>query len=109
MAPFLKDFRNCIWICYRIVWFLQHRRLRLGKLSVLPIYFVGYLHGEDYDWRELWNSVIGLMNFLASKIETLHTTGGVELLTSEVIDHLSRNTLIPHAFKYLARIDNSPP
>lgn len=40
--------------------------------------------GEDYDWRELWNSVIALLDFLALKIETLHTTGGVELLASEV-------------------------
>lgn len=38
----------------------------------------------DYDWTELWNSVIGLLNFLASKIDSLHTTGGVELLASEV-------------------------
>jgi len=41
-------------------------------------------YGEDYDWRELWNSVIALLNFLALKIETLHTTGSVDLLTSEV-------------------------
>ncbi|KIM47751.1 hypothetical protein M413DRAFT_439420 [Hebeloma cylindrosporum] len=64
----VHSYTNCIWICYRIVWFLQHRRLRL-----------------DYDWRELWNSVIALLNFLASKLETLHTTGGVELLASETI------------------------
>ena len=38
----------------------------------------------DYDWTELWNSIIGLLNFLASKIDSLHTTGGVELLASEV-------------------------
>jgi len=91
IALFLKELRNCIWICYRTVWFLQHRRLRLGKLYILSIRFIGYLRGEDYDWRELWNSVIGLMNFLVSKIETLHTTGGIELLASEVFDHLSRN------------------
>jgi len=42
-------------------------------------------YGEDYDWRELWNSAIALLNFLALKIETLYTTGGVDLLTSEVI------------------------
>ncbi|KAF8203815.1 hypothetical protein BJ912DRAFT_214158 [Pholiota molesta] len=60
--------RNCIWICYRIVWFLQNRRLRL-----------------TYDWTNLWNSIISLLSFLASRLDSLHTTGGVELLVSETL------------------------
>ncbi|KAF8167628.1 hypothetical protein B0H34DRAFT_646029 [Crassisporium funariophilum] len=62
------SYTNCIWICYRVVWFLQDRRIRL-----------------DYDWTELWNAVIGLLNFVSTKLETLHTTGGIELLASETI------------------------
>lgn len=37
-----------------------------------------------YDWTELWDSIVGLLNFLSSKVDALHTTGGVELLASEV-------------------------
>ncbi|KJA25899.1 hypothetical protein HYPSUDRAFT_64622 [Hypholoma sublateritium FD-334 SS-4] len=67
----VSSFNNCVWICYRIVWFLQSRRLRL-----------------NYDWTELWISTIGLLSFLASKTDSLHTTGGVELLASETIRFL---------------------
>ncbi|KAF4623526.1 hypothetical protein D9613_002229 [Agrocybe pediades] len=64
----VQAYVNCVWICGRVIWFLQHRRLRL-----------------DYYWKELWNSIFGLLNFLASRVGVLHTTGGVELLATETI------------------------
>ncbi|KAG2022949.1 hypothetical protein CC2G_000661 [Coprinopsis cinerea AmutBmut pab1-1] len=60
---------KCIWICHRIVWYLQDRRIRL-----------------DYHWKELWVSVLGLLSFLVVKFDALVTTGGVEQL---VLDTLS--------------------
>ncbi|KAH9486507.1 Armadillo-like helical domain-containing protein 3 [Psilocybe cubensis] len=64
----VPSFINVVWICYRVIWFLQHRRVRL-----------------DYYWTELWNSLFNLLDFLSSKLESLHTTGGVEMLISETL------------------------
>ncbi|EEB94141.1 hypothetical protein MPER_07094, partial [Moniliophthora perniciosa FA553] len=36
-----------------------------------------------YEWKELWISVIGLLNFFATKLDSLYTTGGVEFLIKE--------------------------
>lgn len=41
--------------------------------------------GAEYDWKELWTALLGLLNFLASKIDSLATTGGVEHLVREVM------------------------
>ena len=38
----------------------------------------------EYHWKELWNALIGLLNFLSIKIDSLITTGGVEHLVQEV-------------------------
>jgi len=48
----------------------------LNVLIFLPI---------DYDWTELWTATIGLLNFVSSRTDELHTTGGLELLVSEVM------------------------
>lgn len=62
-------YSKCIWICHRTVWYLQRERLRL-----------------DYHWKELWVSVLGLFSFLAGKIDTLLTTGGIGQL---ILDSLA--------------------
>ncbi|TEB38887.1 hypothetical protein FA13DRAFT_1751440 [Coprinellus micaceus] len=55
-----QSYSKCVWICHRIVWYLQRERIRL-----------------DYHWKELWVSVIGLFSFVATKFDTLITTGGI--------------------------------
>ncbi|KAF9486298.1 hypothetical protein BDN70DRAFT_793929 [Pholiota conissans] len=64
----VSSYTDCIWICYRIIWFLQNRRLRL-----------------NYDWTHLWTSILSLLSFLVSRLDSLHTTGGVELLITETL------------------------
>jgi hypothetical protein len=39
----------------------------------------------EYHWKELWNALIGLLNFLSTKLDSLTTTGGVEQVVKEVI------------------------
>ncbi|KAF5323371.1 hypothetical protein D9611_005660 [Ephemerocybe angulata] len=63
------SYSKCVWICHRTVWYLQRERLRL-----------------DYHWKELWVSVLGLFSFLAGKIDTLLTTGGIGQL---ILDSLA--------------------
>ncbi|KAA1467980.1 DUF1741-domain-containing protein [Dentipellis sp. KUC8613] len=58
----------CIRTCHRVIWFLQKERIRL-----------------EYNWQELWSALLGLLDFLASKIDTLHTTEQVEGLVRETI------------------------
>ncbi|KAF8899008.1 hypothetical protein BD779DRAFT_1486579 [Infundibulicybe gibba] len=58
----------CIWICHRVIWYLQRERIRL-----------------DYEWIELWISIIGLLKFLTTKLDSLTTTGGVERLVRETV------------------------
>ncbi|RXW24003.1 hypothetical protein EST38_g1841 [Candolleomyces aberdarensis] len=58
---------RCTWICHRVVWYLQNRRIRL-----------------EYDWKELWISVLGLLSFLAGKFDTLLTTGRVGQLIANL-------------------------
>ena len=38
----------------------------------------------EYHWQELWRALVLLLDFLASKLDILLTTGGVELLVNEV-------------------------
>ncbi|KAG6837686.1 hypothetical protein H0H93_004962 [Arthromyces matolae] len=62
----------CIQICYRIVWYLQNSRLRL-----------------EYEWKELWTALLGLLTFFTTKLDTLDTTGGVEQIVRETLVLLS--------------------
>lgn len=39
---------------------------------------------SEYHWAELWQAVEGLLSFLVGKLDTLYSTGGVELLVNEV-------------------------
>jgi len=38
----------------------------------------------EYEWREFWSAVIGLLGFLSNKLDSLVTTGGVEHLSQQV-------------------------
>ncbi|KAE9398447.1 hypothetical protein BT96DRAFT_957569 [Gymnopus androsaceus JB14] len=49
-------YTNCIWICQKI---------------------------HMYEWKELWSAILGLLGFLATKLDSLYTTGGVENLVHE--------------------------
>ncbi|KAF8846038.1 hypothetical protein BDN67DRAFT_12014 [Paxillus ammoniavirescens] len=61
-------YTTCIWTCHRIIWYLQKVRVRL-----------------DYEWLELWKAIVGLLAFLASKLDHLTGTGGVERLIQETL------------------------
>ncbi|KAI0734702.1 hypothetical protein C8Q72DRAFT_770467 [Fomitopsis betulina] len=58
----------CTRICYHILWYVQRERVRL-----------------DYHWSELWNALIGLLDFLVGKLDRLITTGGVEQVIQETL------------------------
>ena len=45
----------------------------------------------EYDWKDVWRSVIGLLGFLANKIDSFITTGGIKSL---VLDVSSRGQVI---------------
>ncbi|KAJ7110039.1 hypothetical protein C8R44DRAFT_678676 [Mycena epipterygia] len=64
----VQSYTTCIWVCYRVIWFLHKAHIRL-----------------EYPWQELWSALIGLLAFLSSKLESLTTTGGVELLARATI------------------------
>ncbi|KIJ66287.1 hypothetical protein HYDPIDRAFT_174431 [Hydnomerulius pinastri MD-312] len=64
----VSTYTTCIWTCHRVIWYLQKVRVRL-----------------DYEWLELWKAVLGLLAFLASKIDHLTTTGGIERLLQEAL------------------------
>ncbi|KAF9814518.1 hypothetical protein IEO21_05069 [Rhodonia placenta] len=59
---------KCVRVCYRVLWYLQRERLRL-----------------EYHWQELWKALIGLLDFLANKVDVLITTGGIEQLIQETV------------------------
>ncbi|RDX51061.1 DUF1741-domain-containing protein [Lentinus brumalis] len=59
---------TCIRTCYRAVWYLQREHVRL-----------------PYHWQELWRSLMLLLDFLANKLDSLVTTGGVKQLSEETI------------------------
>jgi len=58
----------CVWVCHRALWFLHTERVRL-----------------DYDWKELWRAVVGLLAFVSNKLDSLVTTGGVEKLVQDTL------------------------
>ncbi|KAH9898211.1 hypothetical protein C8Q73DRAFT_834250 [Cubamyces lactineus] len=64
----VQCYLTCISATYRVLWFLQREHVRL-----------------DYHWQELWRALILLLDFLASKLDSLTTTGGVEQLTQETL------------------------
>ncbi|KAI0052510.1 hypothetical protein FA95DRAFT_1675192 [Auriscalpium vulgare] len=59
---------TCIRLLHRVIWSLQNEHIRL-----------------EYGWLQLWKAVIGVLDFLANKLENLDTTGGVEMLLQETI------------------------
>ncbi|KAG7452321.1 DUF1741-domain-containing protein [Guyanagaster necrorhizus] len=65
-------YTRCIWVCHRVVFYLQKGRVRL-----------------EYAWKEFWSVILGLLHFLATKLDNLVTTGGVEQLIRETISLLS--------------------
>ncbi|KAJ6604834.1 hypothetical protein DFH09DRAFT_1123914 [Mycena vulgaris] len=64
----VQSYTTCIWVCYRVIWFLHKAHIRL-----------------EYPWHELWSALIGLLSFLSAKLESLTTTGGVEQLARATI------------------------
>ncbi|KAF7347688.1 DUF1741 domain-containing protein [Mycena venus] len=64
----VQSYTTCIWVCYRVVWFLHKAHIRL-----------------EYSWHEMWSALIGLLGFLSSKLDILLTTGGVEQLARATI------------------------
>ncbi|EJF66865.1 hypothetical protein DICSQDRAFT_47463 [Dichomitus squalens LYAD-421 SS1] len=58
----------CIRTCYRTLWYLQREHIRL-----------------EYHWQELWQALVLLLDFLANKLDSLVTTGGVEMITQETL------------------------
>ncbi|KAI0654234.1 hypothetical protein C8Q70DRAFT_1048092 [Cubamyces menziesii] len=64
----VQCYLTCIGATYRVLWFLQREHVRL-----------------EYHWQELWRALILLLDFLASKLDSLTTTGGVEQLTQETL------------------------
>ncbi|KAF9074812.1 hypothetical protein BDP27DRAFT_1380923 [Rhodocollybia butyracea] len=74
----VHSYTNSIWICQQI--------LALG--------WVGLVYNEknscthvviEYHWKEFWSAILGLFEFLATKLDSLYTTGGVENLVCEMI------------------------
>ncbi|KAJ6621181.1 hypothetical protein B0H10DRAFT_1020010 [Mycena sp. CBHHK59/15] len=64
----VQSYITCIWVCYRVVWFLHKAHIRL-----------------EYPWQELWSALVGLLGFLSAKLDSLTTTGGVEQLARATI------------------------
>ncbi|KAI0756821.1 hypothetical protein C8Q80DRAFT_1091494 [Daedaleopsis nitida] len=59
---------TCVRISYKTLWYLQKEHVRL-----------------DYHWQELWRALVLLLDFLANKLDSLVTTGGVEQLVQETL------------------------
>ncbi|KAH9065797.1 hypothetical protein EDB87DRAFT_1593217 [Lactarius vividus] len=57
---------TCVRTCHQTIWFLQKEHIRL-----------------DYHWSQLWKAIIGLLDFLGSKIDELTSTTGIEQLLQE--------------------------
>lgn len=57
---------TCVRICHQTIWYLQKERIRL-----------------DYHWSQLWKAIIGLLDFLGSKIDELTSTTDIEQLVQE--------------------------
>nr|AAZ14907.1 conserved hypothetical protein [Coprinellus disseminatus] len=84
--PLLCDILDCcnLWLRHNL-----HRRIAVHSYSkciwICPDRVVFAVRAK-YHWEELWHSVIGLFSFLATKFDTLMTTGGIGQL---VLDGLS--------------------
>lgn len=39
----------------------------------------------EYEWKELWGALVGLLQFLSAKFDSLTTTGGVEQIIRETV------------------------
>ncbi|TFK30905.1 hypothetical protein FA15DRAFT_37443 [Coprinopsis marcescibilis] len=63
-----QSYLKCVWICHRVVWYLQDRRVRI-----------------EYAWKELWSSIFSTLSFVSSKLDSLVTTGGIEQLVSDML------------------------
>jgi len=57
---------TCVRTCHRIIWFLQKEHVR-----------------PDYHWLQLWKAIIGLLDFLGSKMGELSSTVGIGQLFQE--------------------------
>lgn len=66
------------------MWFLQTNHVRLGASISHENTDLYPQAVTEYDWQELWRSIIGLLDFLSNKLDSLVTTGGVERLAQEV-------------------------
>lgn len=75
---------TCIGACYRVLWYLQKEHVRLGTLGSACLVDAAHNGCADYHWQELWRALVLLLDFLASKLESLTTTGGVQQLAQEV-------------------------
>ncbi|TFY70009.1 hypothetical protein EVJ58_g112 [Rhodofomes roseus] len=64
----VHSYLNCTRVCYHVLWYLKTERISL-----------------EYHWPELWKALIGLLDFLANKLDGLITTGGVEQLIQETL------------------------
>ncbi|KAH9942957.1 hypothetical protein B0H21DRAFT_779789 [Amylocystis lapponica] len=64
----VQSYITCVRICYRVLWHLQRERVRL-----------------EYHWQEFWRAMISLLDFLANKLDSLITTGGIEQLVQETL------------------------
>ncbi|KAH9836940.1 uncharacterized protein C8Q71DRAFT_796412 [Rhodofomes roseus] len=64
----VHSYLNCTRVCYHVLWYLKKERISL-----------------EYHWLELWKALIGLLDFLANKLDGLITTGGVERLIQETL------------------------
>ncbi|KAI0673322.1 hypothetical protein C8Q78DRAFT_1118463 [Trametes maxima] len=64
----VQCYLTCVKATYRVLWHLQKEHVRL-----------------DYHWQELWSALILLLDFLANKLDSLTTTGGVEQLVHETL------------------------
>ncbi|KIY69176.1 hypothetical protein CYLTODRAFT_237652 [Cylindrobasidium torrendii FP15055 ss-10] len=68
----VQMYTTCIYVLHRTIYYLikVHERL-------------------VYHWRELWAGLLGLLHFLATKLNTLVGTGGIESLVVETINLLN--------------------
>ena len=76
--------RTCIRTCFRILWYLQREHVRLSMCELSFPHVCADSGLAAYHWQELWRALVFLLDFLASKLDSLITTGGVEQLVQEV-------------------------
>ncbi|KAH8835505.1 hypothetical protein DL96DRAFT_1702483 [Flagelloscypha sp. PMI_526] len=67
----VHQYTLCVRTCYRAIYELGQSSLRL-----------------EYHWKTFWDALIGLLQFLSSRLEDLATTGGVEILLRETLSLL---------------------